>query len=498
MNVKMKLVAQGCALALAAAVAHAEIRRSQRSFQDHEVVVEKELLITAPEVVDSRKTVYPGPWSFGFLMEEAFTEVKAPRVVAGWLEAWAEGDEKADAPPRPGVRELIRRWRHRDGHRTADGDWEPNFENAPFRLLAIVNRMDLSLPLAALRDEDGEVETPVRSPSLPYYANGGSLFADSTAGEGRFVFAVLDGEGELLDGGTTLILEYGLHAGSNRENVLNWAMDWHALGKFDNYDGHYLAALASITGRFTRPNRIDPEAEDDPALRGRLRNASPTQLLRIRTNDGSFGAVREFREFGIRRISEKEGIALRAVPVAGTPRVAFFEKGTRENRWLARWLRREQRGDLSPANARGDVLRERQFNMAFPATVRLDGESIPVVAMAAPVPGNNANYHWDAHSMNASYLRRAFSMQTCCGCHCGDTATRFFHIEPRPAGKEASLSRYLARKADKVVIRDPASRRQVKLQEMEERRIVFEEFLNPGLTNTKAAGIRERRRERAH
>ena len=48
------------------------------------------------------------------------------------------------------------------------------------------------------------------------------------------------------------------------------------------------------------------------------------------------------------------------------------------------------------------------------------------------------------------------------------------------------------------VIRDPASRRQVKLQEMEERRIVFEEFLNPGLTNTKAAGIRERRRERAH
>ena len=49
-----------------------------------------------------------------------------------------------------------------------------------------------------------------------------------------------------------------------------------------------------------------------------------------------------------------------------------------------------------------------------------------------------------------------------------------------------------------VVIRDPASRRQVKLQEMEERRIVFAEFLNPGLTNTKAAGIRERRRERAH
>ena len=31
-------------------------------------------------------------------------------------------------------------------------------------------------------------------------------------------------------------------------------------------------------------------------------------------------------------------------------------------------------------------------------------------------------------------------MQTCCGCHCGDTQTQFFHIEPRGVGEQAKIS----------------------------------------------------------
>jgi len=60
--------------------------------------VKMKLLITAPEVVDSRKTVYPGPWSFGFLMEEAFTGVKAPRVAVGLGGGGREGRCSAAAP----------------------------------------------------------------------------------------------------------------------------------------------------------------------------------------------------------------------------------------------------------------------------------------------------------------------------------------------------------------------------------------------------------------
>jgi hypothetical protein len=484
-----RCVAQGCAIAMAMTIAHAESPKSSRSFADHDVVMGKELLVTAPEVVDSKKAVYPGPWSFGYLMEQAFTEEKAPETVAQWLTSWREGDQKAGIAPRPGLDELIRAWRYQDGHQAVDGDWKPKFENAPFRLLAIVNRMDLSLPLTGLRDERGNIESRVSNPSAPYYASSGSLFADATAGEGRFVFGVVDSDGDVKEGGTTLILEYGLNGDGSQAKVLNWAMDWHALGKHKTFDGNYLAALSGVTTRFTKRN---PE----PALKDEVqrfrRTNSPTQLLRIRSNDGSFGATREFREF----IISSKGLV--AGPLAGTPRAVFFEKGTRENRWLARWLRKEQTGDLKPSNARSDALGERLFNMNFPTTVKLGSEMIPVVAMVSPVPGNNADYHWDAHSMNASRVRRAFSLQTCCGCHCGDTRTQFFHIEPRGQGEAAKLSNYMQMSGEKVVVRDPGSKRQIKLQEMDERKLVFESFLNPGLSSVEVRRIREGRLERAH
>lgn len=121
-----------------------------------------------------------------------------------------------------------------------------------------------------------------------------------------------------------------MNGDGSQAKVLNWAMDWHALGRPKKFDGNYLAGLSGVTTRFTKRN-------PDPALKDEVqrfrRTISPTQLLRIRTNDGSFVATREFREF----IITSQGLA--AGPGAGTPRSVFFEKGTREKRWLARWLR---------------------------------------------------------------------------------------------------------------------------------------------------------------
>lgn len=52
--------------------------------------------------------------------------------------------------------------------------------------------------------------------------------------------------------------------------------------------------------------------------------------------------------------------------------------------------------------------------------------------------------------------------------------------------------------SEKVTVRDPGSKRQVQLQEMDERRIVFEGVLNPGLSSQDTRKIREKRLERAH
>ena len=79
--------------ALGVTVVASSAATSRRSLQDHEIVIDKELLITAVEVVDSPLAAYPGPWSFGHLMNEAFTKEKAPEVVSKWLHDWARGSQ---------------------------------------------------------------------------------------------------------------------------------------------------------------------------------------------------------------------------------------------------------------------------------------------------------------------------------------------------------------------------------------------------------------------
>ena len=474
MNVNTRIVALVGAMATAAAVAHAGNLR--RSLQDHEVVMDKELLITAPEVVDSAKARYPGPWSFGFLMEQAFTRDKAPAVLAEWLQRWTEGTEKPVVPGRPGVDDLVRQWQDADGYKPdPDDPWRPDFANAPFRLLAIANRMDLAVPFDALRDEKGRVKSPLRGSGPVYYQT--PQLVDSSGGEGRFVFAALDKDGEPMPGGTTLIFEYGLHGDRKQEGVMNWAMDWHALGRYREFDGGYLAALADVTGKFTR--RVKRDRGPD------------TQLIRIRTNDGSYGMTREFREFRVSADGLTHG------ELAGTPRVEYFERGTRENRWLARWLRMGQGGLNEATTVRDKIAGGPHFNLAFPTRAR-PGSLLPVVAMVAPVPGNNADYHWDGYSMKDAALRRSFSLQTCCGCHCGDTGTAFFHIEPRRAGEQSQLSDFMRMDGKVTVVDDPGSRRQVELNEMLERRLVFESLLNPDVSVTRVRQIRAKRLARAH
>src|SRR6185503_10626403 len=89
-----------------------------------------------------------------------------------WLKTW-DIDQTINGfvvPARPNIRTvLIEPWKARDGQAgVSDEQWEPNWRNAPFRLLAIVNRLDLK------RDAGGIVQN---------------------AGEGRFVFCVTAGAG---------------------------------------------------------------------------------------------------------------------------------------------------------------------------------------------------------------------------------------------------------------------------------------------------------------
>lgn len=464
-------------------------------FQDHPIAVGKELLITDPLVVDSKAATYPGAWSFGHLLEQAFGKEKAPAQVALWLEMWASGkmpveNKTLDLGERPGLREsVIRPWQEKDGYRQESGAaWTPQLAHAPFRLLAIVNRMDLSFQDTGLEPDQG-----------PGGYRGGETLAERGNGEGRLIFGLVDAKGMPVEKGLTLIFEYGLD-GDERESRLDWAMAWHSLGKQPNFDQAYLDELEKVTRCFTDTCLVamEPVKRQSGSVVDHImtrRNKDRMQLLRVRANDGVGGAVREFREFGF------DDKGLTPVVLANSPKEEFFDKNSPNNRQLTRWLE----GDAKDAQiAWQKALRDNKDPnrlptlrpVVLPLQIEVNHQLINVSGFTsvAKDPGT----HWDGWGMGNETLRRDISLQSCCGCHCGDTNTAFYHIAPRAAGEASTTSAFLHTDDRSWSLKDPGSLKRIRSHEMEDRVKFLESLLDPAMAVSEKRKIRESRQVRVH
>nr|WP_246357189.1 Ig-like domain-containing protein [Pyxidicoccus fallax] len=325
---------------------------------------QEELLITALSVVeDPVRTTGSGAWTFGALMRAMNGGRDPSELVRNWLRTW-EQDQFIGAtfvPARPNIRGLVlSAWEQRSG-----GSGAPlNFNVAPFRLLAIVNRMDL-------RHENEH------------------------AGEGRFVFGVTDPSGNATP--FTVILEYQLPGGSPEE-FQRWARDWHELGRLGPSHPDYNAKLQAVTDRFTK-SFVAP---------GRFMGGA---IHQVRTNENALEFEWELREFHF----NAEGLA--PAHVALTP--AFFHNG-------------------SPL-LRDYILQNRPAVVAETHWVPEFFQDQPFLWGSALTP---FNFFWDAPGVD-SEARHKFSLNTCSGCHAGETRTFFLHVGPRDPGQPAFLSPFL-------------------------------------------------------
>ena len=182
----------------------------------------KELMIRDVSVVDDAVRTAPGgAWTFGTLMENmAPSAAAAPDMVEAMLSTWLS-DQTVNGqviPARPLMQNLVLT----SFPRTANGKLD--LSRAPLRLLAIVNRMDI-------RD-----------------------VAQGHAGEGRFVFGVLNPQGFQTQ--FTMIFEYRL-PGTSAQDVIDWANRWHGLSELPFPSAEYNTALQAVTDLFTKRN-ADP------------------------------------------------------------------------------------------------------------------------------------------------------------------------------------------------------------------------------------------------
>ncbi len=340
----------------------------------------RELMIKNVNVVDDPfRTTFDGDpgdprtgaWTFARLMRDmAPTPEQAPDMVEGLVNTWLT-DQTVNgftAQARPSIQEqVLDPW-----HRTEDGKLD--LEQAPMRLLAIVNRLD--------------------SRNL----------AQGHAGEGRFVFGVLNRQdGFEFPMEFTMIVEYHLPA-TTEADVQNWADSWHALGALPLGSEEYNTALQALTERFTARG----------AQPGRPNGSA---LAQLRTNEIalSFDGVWQLREFNL-----SDGGMLVPATIKLTPDPSFnFQFG----------------GPLA------DFVNENE------AAILAEQHVVPESFQGAPFLGShveNGLFGWFNDAINNPEARHKFSLNTCNGCHSADeTGTFFLHVSPREFGNESQLSGFL-------------------------------------------------------
>lgn len=253
----------------------------------------KELVVVDEDVLaDPRaKNATSGVWSFRHAIENMMPANAEPsEFVRSWLMHWIELKSfNGWALERPNESRdtlmnglVICPWLKRTPANACDDACNVctartlDLALAPFRLIAIANRMDL-------RDE---VEF-------------------EPAGEGRLVFALSKGVGDepVVDPAVenlpmSLIFEYRL---PDSRSLVEWAQAWHGLSELSTTDEPYRAALEAVTNAFTKRG-ANPSGMNGSAL------------AQVRTNESTLNWIWQLREFALDASGQLRLRALRNTP----------------------------------------------------------------------------------------------------------------------------------------------------------------------------------------
>lgn len=336
------------------------------------------------------------PWTFRHLVERMAAPGDPSEWVLSWLRQWETDQAVAGgvARARPDIRRLVI-----DPWMAASGGSRLDLSRAPFKLLAITNRMDL-------RDVSGT-----------------SVFS---GGEGRFVFGVTRMDGTPLPpsagpatGGLFVIFEYELPA-TSQDQLRAWASAWASLGGKPIGSPEYNLALESVTRRFT-----------DQSYAGRPKGSA---LSQVRTNDISLGRTWELREFALDQagflVTRATALTPDTVRLNGTP---AFARLVNDNEAAILDGSFELPASLETAGSLSGPF----VPADFPGFATRTFTRTPVAPGVFDIP-------WSAAGTRSNEARHQLALSTCNGCHRNETATGFVHVGfPATAGQPAALSGFL-------------------------------------------------------
>lgn len=365
------------------------------------------LFINSPDVLnDARAKVVngvPGKWSFPYAIREILelpNPSNNPTLLAAeqtkvneFLNKYTQtGAVNGFSPPsRASTRQqLAAAWGKTRG---SDGKDYLTFDKAPFKLVAIVNRLDLV--------KKGQT--------------------DVTAGEGRFVY------GFTGVGAMTVIFEYDLAIGtaSNKgmATILDWARKWQGLKSFlQDTD-------AAVAG--TQPNQtigaalaFRDKAGYLSALEGitelwasrsaqHRTGGTQASIAQIRTNE-ILSSPWELREL-IRWRNSAGKASLALTTVKNNPDKSFANGGNGLASWLASNVTCSNAADKNTCSYNTP-------NAQLPARIAKGNKTVGLLGATAL-----EDFTWFPRSTDVK--QRFAALNTCSGCHTGETNTAFVHVD---------------------------------------------------------------------
>jgi hypothetical protein len=235
-------------------------------FQQRSLLIMDEKVVNDPDrTTDPCSKVPMGlkMWSFGALMQgiAADDETAAVELMRRWLAQFRTDQDINDEHVSP---------------RDIDSIWKPweqtgwDIRRVPFRLLAIVNRIDL-----------------LRSP----------LLAGENAGELRFVFGAVDisDKDRCVPLPFAVILEYGVRK-SSCSDLQAWAHRWIDLAALDPSQPDYRVSLSQITSSISNANSSQAKPNGSAIDHIRTNEAlarSDWQLREFKLDPGTKGLMQD-------------------------------------------------------------------------------------------------------------------------------------------------------------------------------------------------------------
>lgn len=357
-------------------------------------------------------------WSFKTLLsnlnDEATSGITDQQFAHNWLRNWItiSSVNGFTVTPRPFIKDYFQGWNE-------DNAATLNMDTLPFRLLAIVNRIDLA--------------------AVPAYG----VSTANKPGEIRFVFGLVtrDSSGICRNNGVpssadqmTAIFEYR-DATTGCSGLKDLANKWITLDstaiQFGRSSANYLNTLKAITDTVTAPNA--------------------KKLNQLRTNDfafdgiGRFSGLWQLREFVIDPTTKK----LSPTTIKQTPDPVSFRSpgaGSPNEILMKDYLQTNSNAILCETHSVPPLFNAQNFLGAsadyLPNTTWLiQPDAVPAnfpsCYKSSVVAGTDAGLLLE--DKIRSEIRHKFALNTCDDCHAAETDTSFVHISP----VNRSLSRFM-------------------------------------------------------